>query len=424
MTPRSVYTLGLDYVLAQAAAKSVSLFSAILIVRWLSVEDYALYTLLLAGYTVLVVVADLGLTGSMAYFMSSRGEQRFAEYVRGAALLRRRFFIMAALVTATGLWLAVRGLDGVDSSQALSLAMVLVAGWFGVQWVSSSFVLRVQHRFRVSYAVEIAGELVKLLVIVIWVQQVPTVNSTLLANLLGMAVCAIGGYALLHSVVRILSNSPMGGVRGELFQQILPRAPSAIYFALSQIVLVPALAVSFAPISVLAEVGALGRITAFVLVAGGFLSQVVTPLLVRTDGESMFWLQGARWVGRLLAGCVGLLAVCWWMPDKVLWVLGSRYGHLHFELLLAVAGASTTLLGSFLWELNRTRGLVGRQYWEVPISTTVLVLACLCVELSTTVGLLTVIVFGGLGTLGFQLFVASLRIYRLMPDRFSRGPSQ
>lgn len=413
MTARSVYTLGLEYLLAQVAVKSVSMLSAIFVVRWLAVEDYAFYTILLAGYTLLVVLSDLGLSGSLSYFMSNRGGPPFSQYVQAAANLRRWFFTVAAALTGLGLWLAVEELQFAGPQRVMPVLMVLFAGWFGVQWISSSFILRLHHRFRAVYSLELMGESIKLVFIATWVRSVPSVDNSLLAILLGVSASALASGLALRVFHDEQSKSSNRRLRREVFQQVLPRAPSVVYFALSQIVLVPALAAAFAPSLVLAEVGALGRISVVLLVAGGFLSQVVTPLLVRAENESLFWAKGVRWLGGLLAGCIGLSAVCWWFPDQVLWILGGPYRHLHFELFLGVVGAGITLLGSFLWELNRTRGLVRHQYWEVPVAAMGLLAACFAFDLSTTSGLLMVIICGGLGTLFFQFTVAGLRIYQV-----------
>lgn len=410
---RPIYALGLDYLLAQGLIKSVSMLSAILIVRWLSIGDYGFYTILLAGYTLLVVVSDLGLSGSMTYFMSSRAQPDFPGYFRAAAWWRRRFFWMTAVATAVVLWLATQELNYQNQDQPELILLVVVGGWCGVQWVSSSFVLRVQHRFRAAYWLELIGEVSKLCVVLLLVRTDPTVSNALTGIVIGVAISAACGYAAVYRFTRMQVPLTMEKARREVLQQVLPRAPSVAYFALSQIVLVPALAVAFAPQSVLAEVGALGRISAIVLVAGGFLSHVVTPLLVRTENERLFWQQGIRWLMGLLAVFTGLMAVCWLLPDTVLRLLGHRYAHLHAELLLAVAGAGITLLGSFLWELNRTRGLVRRQYWEVPVSVLALLVAGAWVQLSATAGLLVVILSGALGSFVFQFVMASRCIYRL-----------
>lgn len=388
--------------------------AALLIVRTLSVEDYALYTVFLTGYALLCSVTDLGLPGTLAFFASKFGSKNIDPFLGAVRELRRYSYGVGVLVTFIFVIYATKNVQLTQLTTPELLGALLLAGWFGSKIQLTGFVLRLQARFRDSYIPDLAAETAKFALVLLVFWSFPSLWSALLATIAGLLIGSrVGDWKAREAgVTQVKSHTHEH--RLSVFRQVWPSVPSTIYVMASQVLLVPSLAVTFATPESLAEIGALTRLVLIALVAGGFVSHVITPLLTSIADERAFWKLGLRWIVFLVCGCGLVIAAGYWFADSVLWLLGPSYLHLGSELSVMLLGAAGTLLGAFLWELNRSRGLVRKQYFEVLWSGLVLAIVISTVNLTTTMGLVCVSVSGALSAAAFQFFIATPHAWRCL----------
>ncbi len=101
LSPRAKRWIGLlgAYFTAQSLTQLAGILAGVLVVRHLSVDEFALYTLASSVTALLAIASDLGSTSSLLHFYrgaEARGE-RFADYVGAVLDLRRTAFAVGSL---------------------------------------------------------------------------------------------------------------------------------------------------------------------------------------------------------------------------------------------------------------------------------------------------------------------------------------
>jgi chromate transport protein ChrA len=138
-------------------------------------------------------------------------------------------------------------------------------------------------------------------------------------------------------------------------------------------------------------------------VLGNLITNIFAPAFARC--------QDARKLGWLYAGIAGavagfsLLVLCGavFLPNEFLFVLGNRYSHLQYELLLMVGGATLNMIASTLWTLNASRAWVAGSWLYIPLTVGTQLLLIPFVDFSTVTGVLTFNLFSALPSLLLNL---------------------
>jgi hypothetical protein len=141
--------------------------------------------------------------------------------------------------------------------------------------------------------------------------------------------------------------------------------------------------------SSVAEVGALGRLAMIFAVLSNLLTNVFVPAFARCQSARKL-----RWLYAAIIGVVGafsLLVLCCAgiFPDQFLFVLGSKYAHLHRELLLMVGGAVLASLTGTFWALNASKAWVAGAWLYIPLTLATQVALIPYIDFSSVMGVLT-----------------------------------
>lgn len=410
-SPIGALALGRDYLIAQFLAKSTAFVTSLLVVRWLGVDQYATYTLLLTGFSLVSAATDLGLTGTLPFFFGQKKTTDSVPQILAVSALHQRFFIGSSVLVAAFLFYSGARIDLSVFDLVAPFAMVLIAGWLWLRYIVQSMLLRLTQQFRKAYALELASEGAKLVFVICIIQFLPIADYAFTAILVGAFTAVLLGSRLGQQRIDLPSAEELLRLESQVIRQASPRFPSSIYFVL-QIALLPTLAATFASQQALAEIGALARIGILVTVTAGFFSQVVVPLLVPIKSEGEFWRPAFSWLLIILAGGVGFLLICWLMPNLFLLLLGNNYGGLYEELLVAMTGVVVAAGAAFMVELQRLRGWVKGQSLEIIFILGAQIIVGSLVDLSLTISLLWVALAGSLSSFFFQGAGLALRFLR------------
>ncbi|MEP7011511.1 MAG: hypothetical protein ABJC13_14410 [Acidobacteriota bacterium] len=400
------------YFTAQSLTQLAGVLAGILVVRHLTVGDFALYTLASSVTALLAIASDLGSTSSLLHFYrgaESRGE-RFADYVGAVLELRRTAFAVGsvAFLVAAPFVGAARGFGRAESLAAAGIVLVTV--WCQIGSSIRLVLLRLAARYGAAYRAELGGGLLRLGVIGLLV---------VLARLSSLAALAVGALAAIL-VLALADSSAAHPERGEpagrklakraVGRYLLPTLPSALYFAV-QGPLVIWLAATFGNTRSIAEVGALGRLAMIVGLLSGLSGAILVPRLAGIADPRSFVASFLRY-GALLAALAGSL----WLsaallPNLFLAVLGPHYRGLRHELLLLIAGAGLSVLGAFVANVNLSRGWTRLQAAALAGEVSVQAALVATLHLSTTAGVIWFQVGGATAGIVFQLaiFVVGIR---------------
>jgi hypothetical protein len=176
-------------------------------------------------------------------------------------------------------------------------------------------------------------------------------------------------------------------VYGRSLRALVARqAPASVYGILEPQIFV-ALAAGLGGVSVVAEFGALGRLTAAAGVLGGVMSAAVVPVVA--------WQRRRQALIRLYLAATGLLGIVGasvlvigtQAPDLLLSILGTPYLNLRPPLRVAIAATFLRLLAALTYSLNAARGVIPSPWLAVGAAVLTQAMGCVLFDVSQVVGL-------------------------------------
>ena len=354
---RLLFEFGISSGLAQA----VGMISGLAYVRYMSVEDYALYALATTTLSFVALSSDLGLGGAVTYFwrQSRIGGVTFGDYLHRIRQFRLVLFASAGLIAAA-IFPSVGsrahyGLEALLIALVLLLAsaLLLISAGINLQ------VMRLLGWFRRSYLCDIAGQSMRVLAAFAMILGISRSYWTaLLGGLMCSAVTMLASGWMLRGQI-VAGDRPVAGTFRTILRYVAPAAPAVVAFALQDSIILWLASRHGGP-DVVASVFAVGRISAIVGILSSFSIVVIVPRLAGIADIRRFILAG--WMAKAGMATVGLgiVAVGALVPAPILWLLGPAYAHLQAELLVALATAAITLVSTPTVLLNRAKGWVRR----------------------------------------------------------------
>ena len=356
------------YFTAQTMTQLAGLAAGLLLVRFMPVRQFALYTLATSVVTFFTFASDLGSTSSLLYFFQrtlKTGED-FHPYLSAVLSLRRAAFLLGgAAVLAVFPRSAIAKGFGLGDVAAVTAALLLCV-WFQIASSVRILAARLLGHYGRAYRAEVAGGCVRLAVALLMI------GASLLRAWLGMLGSAVAA-AVTAALAGSTAASPrpaapaapeprpaapaapdLGPYRRQVLRYLLPSLPSALYFSI-QGPLVVWLAATFGAARNIAEVGALGRLGMIVGMCSGLIGVVLLPRLARIVDERLYLRRYLQYGGLLLALALAILAVAVLFPGGLLLILGSHYSGLHRELVLVIASSGLTLIGAYVVSVNLAR---------------------------------------------------------------------
>lgn len=355
------------YTTGQAGILVLNLVTGFLILRYLGVNEYAVYILASLLQIVGSLGSDLGASQGVVSIGASIRDNRaaFGALVRGAMRLRRRLFAAAVPVVLVIAYLLLHAnesrLEVVIAVTVLSLAIA----WVQQSSTIATAILNAQQDSSALVRSGLASAACRLALVVVFCGVAPYAVSALTVNLIGSAVHA----ALLWSRCRGYVGERRHGVPdsyAELAGFMKPLFPGIVYYMVQGHISTFLLGLSGAVVAV-AEVGALGRlgqIIGVLMLLNGFFVQ---PYFARLGERRLFALRALQMLLILAVGFSAITLSSVAIPGLWLVILGPNYERLGSELVIALAGAQLSVAGAILYTMviatRRTRG----QWLQIPL---------------------------------------------------------
>ena len=358
-----------NFALVQAGVQVIGFLSGILLVRWLSQREYAYFTIANTMQGTINLLADIGISVGLVSIGGRvwHDRHRFGELINSALAVRRRLGALA-IVAVTPIMYSMLVKNGASTLYTAVLIAVVLAGLI-IQL--SIGVLSVVPRLRSDITriqiIDVTGAIVRLL---------------LLAALLFFALnagVAVGvatlvlllQYAMLrHYVTGVvdLNATENPEDRQEIIRLTRHLAANAVFYCLQGQITIFLISFFAHHVNAVAEVGALGRLAMIFTVLSNLLANVFVPAFARCQNRrKLRWLYAAI-LGGVAAFSLVILAFAAIFPDQFLFVLGSKYAHLHYELLLMVGGAIIGALTGTFWALNASKAWVSGAWLYIPLT--------------------------------------------------------
>jgi O-antigen/teichoic acid export membrane protein len=379
-----------NFAIVQAVVQIIGFLSGILLVRTLEQREYAYFTIANTMQGTINLLADIGISVGLVSIGGRvwQDRHRFGQLVSTALSVRKKLGAVATIIVTPVLYfLLVK--NGASFFYTAVLIVVVLAGLL-IQL--SLGVLDVVPRLRSDIAriqsIDLTGAIARLIVLV-----------TLMYFFLnaGMAVAVATAtlllqYAMLRKYVAsvIDLDAPENAEdRAAMFGFIRKLAANAVFYCLQGQITVFLISFFARRTSSVAEVGALGRLAMIFAILSNLLTNVFVPAFARCQSaRKLRWLYAAI-IGGVSAFSLMVLCGAGLFPDQFLFVLGSKYAHLHRELLVMVAGAVLSALTGTFWALNASKAWVAGSWLYIPLTLATQIALIPYTDFSSVMGVLT-----------------------------------
>lgn len=342
----------------------LSVVTGLLIVRSLEIEEYALYTLGNALFSVGSVLATMSVPSAVVYLLSQPGSAHAPSAFFEGKRVANRLAIGAAIVVVGGAWL-YRSQFG-EGSLAIALLGV------GATWLGSRVHLRRGAAFALRKVGSVArAEITSALVrftsaCVVIVTPFATARGILL-----LAVNLVGLLVLMLSLrLPVEHGSPNPQTRKAILQFITPLVPEHIYFIVRGQLLFFLLAIFGDAVSI-GEFGALTRLGMIVAILSVLNTGIFQPFVARHGN----WRDYVR--RSLLVLCFWIALSCVFLvsasiyPEMWMSILGSRYQSLQYLVSTLMFVTCVSLIADTLYTVVLASGRPGPLSLAIPVGIAV-----------------------------------------------------
>jgi hypothetical protein len=380
---------------AQVAVQAIGFLAGVVAVRSMEPAQYGYYTLALSMAGMAAVLGELGLASAvmavggrlMVGGPVGAAPQAWAlgHLVADAEVLRQRLALIPLLVVVPAC-LSLQLRLHAPIWQAIALT-VLVLATAALQ-VRSSMLLsatRLLGRVKLQQKLDLGVGLARLLALFVAANLLLDATLACGVNLCGAAV------ALFVLRRHMAAETPRPAAasaehRSALWQQVRRQAPNSVYYVISSQVAVWLIGI-FGSARHVAEVGALGRLSALFAVISSVSAALVLPHFARRKAGAEL-TRGLILVNAFFSLLISLLlALGWLAPNMLLWVLGGHYGGLQAELNWMLAAGTLAAWGGTLYSVGCALGWVMPIWLNAPVGLATTVLAVLLVDVSTVRGI-------------------------------------
>jgi O-antigen/teichoic acid export membrane protein len=358
-----------NFALVQAGVQVIGFLSGILLVRWLSQREYAYFTIANTMQGTINLLADIGISVGLVSIGGRvwHDRHRFGELINAGLGVRRRLGALA-IVVVTPIMYSMLVKNGASN---LYSVVLIVAVLVGLVIQLSIGVLSVVPRLRSDIGriqiIDVTGAIVRLLLL----------TALLFISLnAGVAVAVASAvfllqYAMLrHYVTGVVDLSAPANLedRHEIIRLTRHLAANAVFYCLQGQITIFLISFFAHRVNAVAEVGALGRLAMIFTVLSNLLANVFVPAFARCQSRrKLRWLYAAI-LGGVAAFSLMVVAFAAIFPEQFLFVLGSKYAHLRYELLLMVGGAVVGSLTGTFWALNASKAWVAGAWLYIPLT--------------------------------------------------------
>lgn len=388
----------------------VTLATGLLFIHYLSIDEFAIYTMATSVLLTFAFATDMGSSSALMHFFhqSQLGKEPYAQMATAVLSLRRWMFFAGAPIAVAVLaaWLRSNGLAA--PMIALASVLVVVTVWMQVQGTTRIVMLRLEGDYARSYRAEVLAALARLgAAAAVIVMGLTTATWALVTALVSAAVLAW----VAHDGWMPRAVTSLRAQQRKVLRYLAPSLPGALYFAI-QGQLVIWCAAWFGNLTLVANIGALGRLGLIVGAFGGLSHVVFLPRLMQITDERLFVRRLVQF-GGILAGMAGvLLAASVAAPSAFLWLLGETYDSLSRELPLIVLASGLSLVGGYLAAVALARSWTRLQPVALVVLIAVQAVLLVWLQLDTTMGVAWFAVGSAIAGVVSQLAIVTTGLVR------------
>lgn len=357
------------YTTGQIVIQIINLITGFLILRFLSIDEYAIYILASMLQTIGSVGSDIGISQGVVSIGAPVRKDKAAlgMLAQSAMQLRRKLFMLVLPIVLLVAYFVVYGNEKRMGVVITVTILALVIAWVQQSVTIATSILNSHHDAAGLTRTGIGTATSRLLLVSVICYLVPYAIAALLVNLAGALIQARLLWRQCGQYIVITPSGFTGrDFTMELINFIKPLLPGVIYYLLQGQISTFLLGL-YGATRAIAEVGALGRlgqVIGIVMLVNGFFIQ---PYFARITDHGLYALRTLQLVLLIIIGSGLVTASSILTPGIWLAILGENYSGLASELVIALTGAQLSVVGGILYTVviatRRTQG----QWLQIPL---------------------------------------------------------
>jgi hypothetical protein len=355
--------------ITQVSVQAINLFCGILIIRLLSANEYALYTIANMMLSTMIVLAECDL--SMAVMAQggkhwTNSEKLGVVLATGFSVRRKLGIISVLVVTPILLYLLLHH----DASWpiALLITISLIPAFFASL---TDTILEVPPKLQQDLIPLQKNQLQASVARLVLTSVSVFIFPLTFVALLGAGIPRIWANFNLRKISSAYvswNQRPDPVIREEIMKFVKRVLPVAVYYSFSGQLTIWLITI-FGSVSAIAQLGALGRLSAVLGIINILFGMMVAPRFARlVNLRSILFLKYVQVQAAMSILFLVIIGFVWFFSSEILWILGSTYSNLHSELVLSMIGSSLGLLAGCFYGLNSARGWIINPIVSIAIS--------------------------------------------------------
>jgi O-antigen/teichoic acid export membrane protein len=349
-----------QFLAAQGVTVAGNLLYGLLCVRLLATADYAKFVVLFGVQGSLVILMDVGISGSLIPLIGQRVDdhQLIADYLATLRQLSQRLYLVLAAGLLVVYPLLVKNRGWSLPTIVAMIAILLVSTWFMRIGAAYGAVLILLRDRAVWYRGQMISSLGTLALLGLFsALHLFTAFAAILINVAGIVFVGLFYLARARRLL-VATGHPAPEKRRAILRLALPNIPGIIFYALQgQVALF--LITIFGHTTAVASIGALSRLGQIFALFTQMNPLLVEPYFAKLAKARLLhtYLSVLALTGVL---CAAVTAAACWFPQLFLWILGPKYSGLHYEVMLVIASSSISYFTNVLWVIHSARRFI---YW-------------------------------------------------------------
>lgn len=389
------------FLTGNVAAQGTAAIAGLLLARWLSVEDYAAYTIIIVLMGAITLLTKggvhLGYTAILGRVWPDMN--RVSEAIVAVLSVRRliSIFIMPFLILTT--WILLRNNEVSPLDTTIILFLFILFWWADLRTRLVDQVLYFAKQTTKIQILDTALSFFRLCCIFLLFYS--GLLNLLTAVLLSVLVALLRIGPILKWIDLLLPKEkpkvPLDTDLTEIKTGVKRQMPVELYTVFqSQIILI--VLTFYGTVNEVAGFGALTRINQLLLPVEALTFAFLIPYFSRSNTIQAFKIYFPLVFVTLIPGFM-LLILAIFFPQILLWIVGPNYADLNHELIIAVCVAVFLRATHTAWALLAHRGWVKFSWVQIPVGLSLCVISPLFLDLSKLSDALLLQLAFGIGVL-------------------------
>lgn len=350
----------------QGALQALGLICGILVIRTLSVKEYALYTVANTILGTMTILADGGIAAGV---MSEGGkvwqQPEFLGRTLSTGLALRKRFSIGSLVVCVPVLVYLLLHHGASYLMITLIVLSIVPSFFAAL---SDSLLEIAPKLHQDIDTLQRNQIFVAILRLLLTIPLYVFPMTFIA-ILASGLSRMYGNIKLRTISNkfITKEQPDKVIQGEILSVVRRILPGSIYYCVSSQLTIFLMSF-FGNTASIGQIGALSRLSAALAVLSMMFNMLIVPRFARLSAE--YQLLKRRYLQIIsinITFLIFIVILVYLFSNPLLAVLGKEYHNLNLELLLTVSAGCAALLSGFNFALSTSRGWVIKPVIEIGI---------------------------------------------------------